>query len=451
MIKGKTIVELKDVKTGIVDKIEDSNMVTNALNDIVNSLSYGWLVDKKIDSLDMIYPIVYKLLGGVVAFPSNIEENALNYYAPYNTDATCFASNVVNSGTETRRGSFNVNESGPVLDEFGKKIGYRFIWDFETSQANGDISCICLTHPRAGYNWYGCDDTDSTNLVTLADAVISSAGADYYGLGKYLNGEFYIDEEKCVYSIVKDDASFKIYKFSNTFTNKIGMFDKPKYKMNPDEFIESYEFLYKIPGTSTFLQNSESYMFTKLSEGMAIGISHSKNSLGSATVYWIKLNVKTGEYTEGTWTIEAKLRDAKGNVVVNGNYMYWIAANSMGIYKINIDNTTDVNIIQSYTELSDNIMMNTIPNGVIIGKNFYVANDTIHICKGYDDYRNGNPSIFMDNLMYEPSTYNKGSLTISTNRYILAPQYLATINNLSSPVIKTPDKTMKITYVITEE
>jgi len=34
--------------------------------------------------------------------------------------------------------------------------------------------------------------------------------------------------------------------------------------------------------------------------------------------------------------------------------------------------------------------------------------------------------------------------------YLLTP-YLATINNLSSAVVKTVDKTMKITYTLTEE
>lgn len=34
--------------------------------------------------------------------------------------------------------------------------------------------------------------------------------------------------------------------------------------------------------------------------------------------------------------------------------------------------------------------------------------------------------------------------------YLLTP-YLATINNLSSAVVKTTDKTMKITYTLTEE
>lgn len=34
--------------------------------------------------------------------------------------------------------------------------------------------------------------------------------------------------------------------------------------------------------------------------------------------------------------------------------------------------------------------------------------------------------------------------------FLITP-YLATINNLGTPVIKTADKTMKITYTITEE
>lgn len=34
--------------------------------------------------------------------------------------------------------------------------------------------------------------------------------------------------------------------------------------------------------------------------------------------------------------------------------------------------------------------------------------------------------------------------------YLLTP-YLASINNLSSAVVKTVDKTMKITYMLTEE
>lgn len=40
MLKGKTKIELKDVRTGNVDVVEKDNMVTNALQHIFNPLGY---------------------------------------------------------------------------------------------------------------------------------------------------------------------------------------------------------------------------------------------------------------------------------------------------------------------------------------------------------------------------------------------------------------------------
>ena len=42
-------------------------------------------------------------------------------------------------------------------------------------------------------------------------------------------------------------------------------------------------------------------------------------------------------------------------------------------------------------------------------------------------------------------------LLINNNRLCTAPAYLATINNLSEPVVKTPELVMKITYTLTTE
>ena len=46
--------------------------------------------------------------------------------------------------------------------------------------------------------------------------------------------------------------------------------------------------------------------------------------------------------------------------------------------------------------------------------------------------------------------YRYSDYTLYRELYLFTP-YLATINNLGTPVIKTADKTMKITYTITEE
>ena len=46
--------------------------------------------------------------------------------------------------------------------------------------------------------------------------------------------------------------------------------------------------------------------------------------------------------------------------------------------------------------------------------------------------------------------YGMNSETLYKCLYLHTP-YLGTINNLSSPILKTADKTMKITYTLTEE
>ena len=33
--------------------------------------------------------------------------------------------------------------------------GYKFVWDFTTSQGNGTISAVCLTHKYGGVGYFG--------------------------------------------------------------------------------------------------------------------------------------------------------------------------------------------------------------------------------------------------------------------------------------------------------
>ena len=51
-------------------------------------------------------------------------------------------------------------------------------------------------------------------------------------------------------------------------------------------------------------------------------------------------------------------------------------------------------------------------------------------------------------LLYHVVQYGSSNYHYHTFRYL--GNYLATINNLESPVVKTADKTMKVTYIIEE-
>ena len=45
MLKGKSVIELTDVHTGKKEVYEDTNLVTNAISDILNSNILGMLYD----------------------------------------------------------------------------------------------------------------------------------------------------------------------------------------------------------------------------------------------------------------------------------------------------------------------------------------------------------------------------------------------------------------------
>ena len=72
---------------------------------------------------------------------------------------------VVGINTETFNGNKTaIKEASAILESQGAKLdkGYKFVWDFATSQANGTISAVALTHKWGGIGYMG-DTYDNTN------------------------------------------------------------------------------------------------------------------------------------------------------------------------------------------------------------------------------------------------------------------------------------------------
>lgn len=91
----------------------------------------------------------------------------------------------------------------------------------------------------------------------------------------------------------------------------------------------------------------------------------------------------------------------------------------------------------------------TLIGDLIIGTDFQItADDTVIKTKGSQRLNHAATPLFQYKhfLLGWGGSYGKEYRTM----YLLTP-YLATINNLSSAVVKTTDKTMKITYTLTEE
>lgn len=140
-IKGHTDIILTNVKTGAVERISEDNMITNAMLEYFANC--GFLNAPNVDQDNM----VVKLLGGVMAFNDSINEDATIVHAPAGLSMTANGSVGTDNDSEVLElGSFSDTESGWQTDG-----SFIMTFDYATTQANGDIGCVCLTGQDYGY------------------------------------------------------------------------------------------------------------------------------------------------------------------------------------------------------------------------------------------------------------------------------------------------------------
>lgn len=90
--------------TGKKEVYEDTNLVTNAIADILNSNILGMLYNNT--SFDgesgekWMLPIINKLTGGILLYQEPLEEDVNNIYAPFSNPLIGYASSDVNNTTD---------------------------------------------------------------------------------------------------------------------------------------------------------------------------------------------------------------------------------------------------------------------------------------------------------------------------------------------------------------
>lgn len=142
---------------------------------------------------------------------------------------------------------------------------------------------------------------------------------------------------------------------------------------------------------------------------------------------------------------------------VRKGYLYVPANDKKGMYKINLANSADVSLIafgftskwKPLCETGTCELYMTLVRDLIVGGDFQIlSDDTVVHTQGSVRLTNTATPL----LQYKEFLFGWGGSYGKEYRaaYLLTP-YLASINNLSSAVVKTVDKTMKITYTLTEE
>lgn len=461
-LKGTMTMELTDMNTGEVETVAEENLVTNAVNHIfgLNPMGVFYEIGDSIDGIKWqsgLLPICPNAIGGILLFSKALEENVDNIYSLSDNLPVAYASNNVNSTANVARGSMNLTES-KALDN-----GYKFVWEFTPSQGNGTIAAAALTSAQGGANAYGSLVNDSTTFLQIKSIKLDGmAMARELVLFEAVEVDF---ERNLLYSITYQDTGVRIRKvhipiFTVGLNEKL---DDSSFVVVDDQVVQTstFRFLGDYTLYGEFLDGGDGYWY---------GFSNEGNSSGSATMVWVKIKKDDYSMTEGEWTLSnAKLMDVGRReedssfperylqCCIRRGYLYVMANNKKGIYKINLSNSSDVTLInmgftskwKPLCETGTCEVYMTLVGDLIIGGDFQVTveDKVIHTQGSFRLYDAATPLFQYKNfLLGWGGSYGSEYRTM----YLLTP-YLATINNLSSAVVKTVDKTMKITYTLTEE
>lgn len=449
-MKGKTIIELTDVKTKKKEVLKDGNLVTDVLEKILTLNPNGLLTNI---NKDTFYPVVEKIVGGILLFKDKITEDKNTSFVSTSNECIGYAGQVEGVQENPLQGSFNKQESKATSN------GYKFVWDFGTSKANGKISSVCLTNAKAGGGYFGTKSNGETNRIKLGEDKYLIKNTDTEMKKKYVNVVEANFEENYIVSIVPESDHLRIIKSREPLLNF--RLDDSLSFLNEKNITETkikYKKSYGTYGVCIYV-DAENYYLLKTS-----------TSGGNTNVTKLKINKANNSIEETEFTLENVKIENIGSYsldydyyrtiksVLRGGYVYAVSTDEKYVVKFAINNPVDVTKIEpKFTLKTGSVSSHTTGCGMyilgdmIIGTNFTIdKNDKVtEIAQSDLSTIECIPLSYGPFLLgYFANGESSGDKYLRKVLYLITP-YSATINNLSKTVEKTADKTMKITYYLT--
>lgn len=479
-LHGKTKIELFDAANGAkVYEQVDENMVTNALQHLVNLPAELTVMDNvsNRNCLPALYmPFLSKALSGLWVFSKQLTENE-EYISPSTADVkalTGYAGGEY-SGSNSKRGSLNLNESG-AIDK-----GYRYVWDFATDKANGTVSCVSLV-PRVQGNLGDSSENNMSGLAFSMCDFLNYSTSDYQSgiakfsnqIGHYSSGDgilasstggllpIYAERsDRCVYIYAVSVKQGDVYKFPIVNSNAIQITDitgaldlRYKYSVvwtNPEPFTTCNAEYYN---GSIYIWSASIKTESTLIKLSLDGTVESTSTVTFDTELRQEGSCRLYDPETGMWYAEPysaannsiRVFDSNGNAIQNYSVTNYYC-NS--VYRIGGRKYIPINRSVSYSSLVTTYYAMLNDDGSILsvvrGSNATADSTFIKQIHGFGEQY----PYFLQAWTYSNSYTNTNAhnLYIALNR---ALPLLCTVNNLSKEVIKTSSQTMKITYEITQ-
>ena len=445
-MKGKSIIKMiNPYSNKVEEEFEDENLITNAIpnafktsNLYKNRFSDDTTINTFIKNLT---PVNTNGLGGILLWDETFVENPNTIIPPMNIKNIGRAGSGY-SGTNTNRGTLNIAESTSITN------GWRNVWDFDTSKCNGKtIKSLTLTHRNTGNNGWG----SLSDINEKESACFFQQSFPIFDLGD--SNSYFVTmlaDDKALYAKRLSDTQWVLNELTipNTVTG---------YKITDVQIgstVKSSDIIITFP---TSRANRIPYVASI--EG---NIAHFVCVLSSSSIVHVKLNLLNYTVTESikgisTATLSTTSSYARNCVYYDGNY--YLCSSSYNIFKYDLSgaqvantgivlsngfetSVCDGNIVYLYTAtLSKPVNSCIIYNGT----NIKYLSESSSSYVGIPVNAFSNKVLYPVSLVRRSSNSNSG-ITLQGTNY-----YLGTINNLSSPIVKSSDFNMKIVYELTNE
>lgn len=449
-LKGSVNILLMDAKTGHIDEeIKGTNIITNALNTIFASNYFG------ATEFNDLFPIIKNLLGGVLCFQQQLTAEASNIYPPTHNVNPVIAhagqTNYDQTTDDSTRGTPNATESGEITN------GYKLVFDFLSTQGNGEFSTVSLTHKDTGDFWL-------FNGQKFKPFGSLTKNQNYqWDEGKA--PQFFDTTNNIAYQFVQNNSSdLTIWKIENMgilsnisvtqprpTQTRAASLTQTSHTVALTRNARYYLYLYKEAAQEVHAL----YCSGSTIERIIIDLTDFSTSSDSLTVTGADMAPVDSWLGTYSYSVPAIWPDKNGYIYIRKN-------GNAAVYKIKYSDPTDKQEIA--ISALDNGALNAmgisgcgnfgiLPNaGLLVGGNTAytcgrVDADFGHSWNGSQHLRaseiNGNQIIFFD-----PRENWVGATALIGN--VINKLYLGTIFNLPQPISKTSAQTMKIVYEITK-
>lgn len=444
MMQGKSTIQMINPFTQKVEEqFENKNLITNAIsNAFKTSVLYKnkFHTDTTINNyIKELTPLPTKGLGGILLWDNTLAEDIDLVDAPMTVNNIGRAGGGY-SGSNIYRGTLNSLESGVITN------GWRNVWDFDTSKCNGKtIKALTLTHRNTGNNGWmslsGRNEIESSCFFQQTSPCFDLGDANSYFVTM-------LSDTKALYAKKGSNTTWILNELE--IPNTAGGYKITDLEIGASKKGEDI--------TVTFL-GTQNYRIPYV--GSRVGnIVHFVCVLGTTSFSHVELDLTNYTATETLKNTGAPLNPGLPSSAKNCIYFdgfYYLCDKEYNITKRNLDGTLNTNLNITIGNSYDV----GIYNNKIIWGYYSSSGKPINTFIVYDGtnikFMSESSGSSLGTIISPYSTKvkhpilwckkqtasgNSGLSLMGTNYYI------GSINNLSTPIVKTSDFNMKIIYEV---